>query len=117
MSACSVQSVPAARPEAPKEFTTLLNQANQRLKAEADEAQAQASEIRNTQDQGKETQSQINTFFQKGKLLYYQGKYEAAVEEWDKITPLLGDSNKDAADLIETLKENYQATQEAKKAA
>ena len=81
-----------------------------KLKEDLSGFQAQQEEIVGPQAKQRES---AEATFEKAKLLYYQGKYEEAINLWSKLTPYL-DPDSEERILIESLRRNYLKLQTAK---
>lgn len=106
----AVQSVKLAPPA---DLLPLLEQANQALKTEAFEAQAEKTKAEESLEQ---RQQSITAAFRQGKDLYNAGQYKEAVEEWTKLTPYMGE-DQEIGRLIASVRQSQSEMLEAKKAA
>lgn len=95
------------------EMAKLLNEADAKLKNEAKTYENRRAE---TEKILAERQEWVAATFQKGKVLYEQGRYDEAVEVWDTVTPYLQDESK-VKDSIQTFDEAYQNYIAARNAA
>ena len=99
--------------ELPEDLTSFLNKAGQRFQAEALQLSARTKE---TQSRSTHDQEQLRDIFEKSNLLYAQGKYNQAIEEWKQVLPIAGE-NSELGRQILTLEANYEAMLQAKQAA
>ena len=98
---------------APDEFGVLLVQLNEKVKNEALEAGAE--KIRADQ-QYSERQKWLKQTFELGRSFYLEGKYDQAITEWEKLAPYL-EAQTGTLQLIDTVKQGYRDSLEAKKGA
>ena len=105
-----------------EEVLMVLEQADQKFKAEAEALRAKKLDLEKSFEQ---RAAWMEDTFQKGKTYYDQGNYSKAVEEWGTLGPYLGE-NPRVRDLIEAAKKDHSEgryarhiieTMEAKKAA
>jgi hypothetical protein len=94
-----------------EEVLTVLTQANDTLKTQADELRSKADAA---EKDIKDRKDWIEFTFQKGKTFYDQGNYAKAVEEWGVLGPYLGESPQ-VRDKIEEAKKNYSEGKMAQK--
>jgi tetratricopeptide (TPR) repeat protein len=86
-----------------EEILSVLEQADQRFKADAEATRLKQTDLEKSFEQRK---AWIEDTFQKGKTYYDQGNYSKAVEEWGILGPYLGEHPK-VREMIETAKKNY----------
>ena len=98
---------------APDELGVLLVQLNEKVKNEALEASGE--KIRADQ-QSSERQKWLKQTFELGKSFYHEAKYDQAIAEWEKLAPYL-EAQTGTLQLIDAVKQGYQESVGAKKAA
>jgi len=88
-----------------EQMAELLRAANVKLKAETTQASQKREDTETALAERKEWSV---TTFNKGKILYEQGRMDEALEQWERLTPFL-EGESEVRRLIETLKVNHNA--------
>lgn len=99
--------------QSPKEFSELLLKANEDLKNQMFAASAEKMKAEQTLS---ERQKWMNQTFSLGRSFYAEGKIGEALAEWSKLKPYL-EGQPAIGEMMKTLQTNYEALQQAKKAA
>ncbi len=97
--------------EAPAELQNILTQATQKLDTEAQAAQAEHAEVEKSI---LDRQAWINSTFEKGRNLFYAGKYKEALDLWGALLPFLV-NGPDLKEMISNLNASAEKVDLAKK--
>ena len=97
----------------PQELGKLLQSVDQRLRAEATQAQTERQQIEKSLA---ERQTWVESNFQKGKELYSQGDVAGALEAWERVVPYV-DEGSNIKPFIESASQSYKAALAAQQSA